>query len=421
MNREAFFGLFESPHGFLKLGSEIFAFAFLLCCVCVAPALLRARKFAQAHWTERARYLYQVGKILRLQTLCNFILAGIVLTVYSGYYPQGMTFPKFIALLLCSYFGTKLTHYLVAGGIFPELRNPRIWLQQQALVLAPFFFIFSICIGMTWALHTFFDARYATAVVIAWFSIYGLNIIGGWLLPLRICGFVRTPTPRITSIVDTVARRMGVTRPVKIVLVKGIFPYAAALPSASTLLYSTGILELMTDEELDAITAHEIMHLNESASQKSMRYVPALVLIPAFVLVADRYFDHFLYVLLGYVLFLIAFGRVMRRISRKLEQRADAGAALQELDKGVYARALEKLYRRNLVPATIPKRYQTHPDLYDRLVNAGTTPSYPRPALPPREQFIFSVIINACVITLFIVLFMPEFVQYGICHLISFG
>ena len=411
MNREAFFALFDTPYGAAKFGCEIFAVSFLLTCFCVAPAMFRVRRVSGAHWTERARYLYQVGKILRVQKLYNLISAGVLVAMYASFYTEGRTVLRCVCLMFCAYFGSSLTHYFIARKVFPELRNPRIWLQQRMLAFSPFIFIFSICFGITWGLHSVFGARYATAAVIAWFSMYALNILGGWVLPLRLFGLTRTPTPRIRGIVDAVAARMTVNRPVNIVLVKGVFPYAAALPTASTLIFSTGILELLTDEELDAITAHEIMHLTESGAQKSMRYLPSLFLVPLFILVADRYSDNFLWVLYGYIAFLLVFGRVMRVISRKLEQRADAGAAAQEQNQGVYARALEKLYERNLVPASIPKRNQTHPDLYDRLIAAGATPSYSRPAAPPRREFWFCVLVNTCLIVTLFVVFVPELVR----------
>jgi hypothetical protein len=71
--------------------------------------------------------------------------------------------------------------------------------------------------------------------------------------------------------------------------------------------------------------------------------------------------------------------RVYRDISRKLEVRADEMAKAQEHDPGTYARALARIYQDNMVPAVTAGR-GTHPHLYDRLVAAGVTPDFPRPA-----------------------------------------
>ena len=54
-------------------------------------------------------------------------------------------------------------------------------------------------------------------------------------------------------------------------------------------------------------------------------------------------------------------------------------AKAAERDTGTYARALARLYEDNLAPAVMPKE-TTHPHLYDRLVAAGVTPDFPRPA-----------------------------------------
>jgi len=59
--------------------------------------------------------------------------------------------------------------------------------------------------------------------------------------------------------------------------------------------------------------------------------------------------------------------------------RADHIANSNELDPGTYARALERIYEDNLLPAVNAKDRATHPHLYDRLLAAGVTPQFPRP------------------------------------------
>jgi hypothetical protein len=48
----------------------------------------------------------------------------------------------------------------------------------------------------------------------------------------------------------------------------------------------------------------------------------------------------------------------------------------------VRARALARLYEDNLIPAVLPGRGRTHPDLYDRLLAVGVQPDFPRPTAP---------------------------------------
>ena len=74
--------------------------------------------------------------------------------------------------------------------------------------------------------------------------------------------------------------------------------------------------------------------------------------------------------------------------SRRMERRADAVASTHQVETGVYARALEKLYCENQMPAVNATKRMTHPHLYDRLLAAGVTPEYPRPAPPRRLTWI---------------------------------
>src|SRR6266536_4390383 len=87
--------------------------------------------------------------------------------------------------------------------------------------------------------------------------------------------------------------------------------------------------------------------------------------------------------MLGFLLLLIptiAAPFLYRRFSHKMEIRADRIAQSNEPDTGTYARALLRLYEDNLVPAVDAKDRATHPHLYDRLLAAGATPDFPRPA-----------------------------------------
>ena len=74
-----------------------------------------------------------------------------------------------------------------------------------------------------------------------------------------------------------------------------------------------------------------------------------------------------------------------RRLSRRLEARADRLACAHEPDPGAYALALAKLHEENLIPAVT--RQRLHPDLYDRLLAARVQPDYPRPNKPSALAF----------------------------------
>ena len=122
-----------------------------------------------------------------------------------------------------------------------------------------------------------------------------------------------------------------------------------------------------------------LAHLTESRTAQSSRFIGILTFLPwiffnplthAFGILP---FSGLLFTTLG-------IPRIYRKISRKLETRADAIAKANEEDAGTYARALTRLYEDNLVPAVMAKNRACHLHLYDRLLAAGVTPDFPRPA-----------------------------------------
>jgi len=157
--------------------------------------------------------------------------------------------------------------------------------------------------------------------------------------------------------------------------------FAAALPVANELVFSTAAVEQLPADELAAVAAHEVGHLTERRTVTASRALGALALLPAIAVIPIvRTFGLAVYaaVLLATILALVGLLRLVRR----MERRADGVAHRHDLTRGTYARALERLYQFNVMPAVIGSRAAAHPDLYDRMVAAGLTPSYPRPRRP---------------------------------------
>jgi len=140
-----------------------------------------------------------------------------------------------------------------------------------------------------------------------------------------------------------------------------------------------GTLAFIPDDEVAAICAHELAHLTESKTARCSRSIQMLTFMPwIFFNPLMRAFGFFAFYGLLFTTF--GFPRIYRSISRKLESRADQMAKANEGDSGTYARALTRLYEDNLVPAVTAKAQTTHPHLYDRILAAGVTPDFPRPA-----------------------------------------
>ena len=168
---------------------------------------------------------------------------------------------------------------------------------------------------------------------------------------------------------------------------------AFALPAVGSLLFTPPLVRALDDAQLAAIARHELGHVSEPRSVVAVRVLSATVLFVALVAVRPilgpgpsasepwRLLAAAL-TLLG----ALAFTRLVGKpVAQRMEERADAIAAKGVPDDGTYARALEAVYAANLVPAVMNVR-GAHPHLYDRMVSAGLTPSWPRPAPPSRPR-----------------------------------
>jgi hypothetical protein len=140
-------------------------------------------------------------------------------------------------------------------------------------------------------------------------------------------------------------------------------------------------LETLDDAELGVVLAHEVAHVAEPRAVAWARAIAPLALTPLVLLrpllAGGRFLAPFA-LLFGIVAVLFA----ARALARRMELRADRAGKHAEVEPGAYARALARLYEANAVPAVMPGRARAHPHLYDRLVHAGVTPDWPRPAPP---------------------------------------
>ncbi|MFN7142056.1 MAG: M48 family metalloprotease [Limisphaerales bacterium] len=200
----------------------------------------------------------------------------------------------------------------------------------------------------------------------------------GGIRVARSIGLVSPAPERLQKVCRETATRMGV--PVKEVLLLGGFQAQAfAVPSTRQLLFSERILEILSDAELAAVCSHELAHLTESKIDQCKRFILGFMFSPW--LLFKPVVHHF--GMLGFIFLclntlLIPF--IFQKFSHKLEVRADEIATKSQLNEGSYARALERLHEDNLLPAVMAKDQLTHPHLYDRLIAAGISPNFPRPA-----------------------------------------
>jgi Zn-dependent protease with chaperone function len=174
---------------------------------------------------------------------------------------------------------------------------------------------------------------------------------------------------------------------------------AMAFVMQGTIAVTMPALDVLGDDELAAVCAHELAHLSESRAVRMTRAMfmviaASLVSAPAAIQpiintagpIAIWWFDAALVAFAASVV-------LYRRLHRRMELRADALARQFEPRSGAYARALEKLYATNLTPVVVSTRRHRYPELYDRLVNSGAPPDYPRPAPPPSSPFYLGLLV----------------------------
>lgn len=344
-----------------------------------------------APWTERARRTYPMRRVLSV-----FSMFVALTPAALAYFALQRTLPPAERRLVaaCVLAPSLLGMELVRARVESRVHRRRIgllrWLAFKTTwlpILAPHLLVALASAALL--PHAFTGGACALAalsLVLLLASATGV----AWI-PLRALGVIRRAPPRLLAAVERASARTGVRpRAVHLVPTFGVpVANAFALPALRHVAFTEEALALLDDEALTAIAAHELGHVDEPRAVAWGRSALALMLAP----IAVAPVVHAALGLPGLLAtFLVAAlaTRAFRGLAQKFERRADdvargAGAETGARDALVYASALERVYERNLAPAVMAGAEGTHPHLYDRLVAAGATPAYARPA-PPTQQ-----------------------------------
>ena len=353
-----------------------------------AAALASGRLHADLHWSERARAGWPVSTSARFGGFIGLFAAwgGASWGLGLVEAPRGVVTAVAV--------GASLAGSYLAGG--PLAR--RVWGRPRSVrerVLDPL--VLSVAyrghllavLLLALLTHDGFD-RWTVVMVVLGLAVMGLVMRGDHLDLLRLVGAVRPASARVEAAGARAAATAGVAAVPVDELQTGV-GNAAAFPIGQRLLVTRGLADTLGDDALTAVLAHEYAHLSEGPRVLAARVTAALAIVFPLLLarpVAVTFGLPALVVALG-VGFAVAI--TMGRVARRMEERADhAGGA--HADPGVYAAALEAIYRMNLMPAVMPGRGRAHPHLYDRLLAAGVTPAWPRPAAPSRAARIVGML-----------------------------
>jgi Zn-dependent protease with chaperone function len=347
----------------------------------VAVALAPFRKSAPEDWAERARLTYPALGALGVGPW----ILGFISFVFAETLADRLFFSGVRSLSAVCMAASVLAAAFVAARIESILKRRLItlrdWFRHELILGLLFLPHIVVLFSVAFSMPDQFTYEIWTYVLIACAGILFYLFAGG-LFVARLLGFTCTPPERLGGITRTSAERLGIA-PVPNYLLRWKYANAVAFPLINRMAFSDTALAHLADEELRAICVHEFGHLMESRAVKFLRILSTLTWLPVIFVkpIVNAY--GFTGLAITGVAILIGF-RAVRALVLAMEKRADALARAHEGEPGTYARALERLYQLNLVPAVTHDRRPTHPHLYDRLVAAHVVPSYPRPKPPSR-------------------------------------
>lgn len=338
-------------------------------------ALMPWRCNKDKHWSEQARLAYPVIVAARSNL---WTVPGIFVLTVLLVWPDSS--PLWLLTGITSVFGAYTGTFPFDHELFPRISFHE-FLRQAAIGILFRFLIWFVFLGAAVLMPDTFN--------LLGFAI-GCGVVGLWVIWAqggivwlgRRLGLFEPAPERLRKIVADTSARMNVTFR-EVWLMRSPSAQAFAMPGARKLLFTERLLELLPDDEVAAVCAHELAHLTESKADRYSRSIQMLAFLPwiYFNPLTHAFGPNFgFFAFYGLLFTTIGVPRIYRRINRKLESRADEMAKANEGDAGTYARALAKLYADNLSPAVTAKSRATHPHLYDRLLAAGVTPDFPRPA-----------------------------------------
>lgn len=332
-------------------------------------ALIPWRRKRGEHWTEQARLLFPV----RASANTSLWLVPAICTLLAFHIqPHSLLW---VPSGTAAAFGAAFGSLFLDLEIFPRIPQKELWRLCVINCLLRVF-IWSACILAILAMPGELGWRacaFGGGVVILWFIWIRDGLIWAW----HGFGLLSAPPGRLLRIVTETSGRAGISFR-EVFVMNSPLAQAYAMPMSGRLLFTKGLLATTPDDELATICAHELAHLAEPWTARYSRYIATLSFLPWIFIgpLVHTINPGVAFLTAGLLTFAIS--RVFKSIGRKLESHADRAAKASEPDAGIYARALTRLYEHNLMPAVHAKG--THPSLYDRVVAAGVTPDYPKPA-----------------------------------------
>lgn len=344
---------------------------------------------------RRAAFLVGIAQ-LQLAWMAGVSALGPELVGAPGG-PAALAFGAVCALIAFAAGGVARTAEAPTGAGVTTAGALALRVRLSTLALGP------LAVGAAAAALPVRDA--AGAVAWGWVAAAGALCVGGvafgGLALATATGAVRPAGDRVRRLAREAAAREGARlgAVLRLPTAGARLVNAAALPWARAVVVTDDAAELLDDDELGAVLAHEAGHLSEPPLVLLARLaVPSALLFGA--LVGPRLLGDGSDPLLAggaFVATAIAALVATRRLSRRMEERADRRAS-EAVGGAALARALRRIHAHAQIP-TVRGGRRTHPDLHDRLVSLGEDPG-PRPPPPPDGGRLFGLAIASCLVGL---------------------
>lgn len=344
--------------------------------------LFRRKFLFEKNWVEKARLLYPFKKSISMVNGISLVMSTYLAYFFHEHFSSWSLSLHLSLAFLCWYFTVSFIGYRYS--LFWTYRYYSVgeWFYGALSGLLSSWFLILIV-----GLFFYLPNQWGLSFYLSMFGVFVFVFFmqqGGLLAVLKLFGIVQPLDSYLKEALKETERKMGVI-PRALFKIRSFAPNALAYPQLRVILFTTGILETFSVDELKSIYAHELGHLKENMWPTVFRSLSVHVFLFLFFLkplfFPPYQFEWVLWLFVVVLCLIVFFLKLIKSWSVKWEKNADHHAHEHESDVGSYALALEKVYRLGLVPVVLNKN-KTHPDLYDRLLSAGVQPTYSRP-LPP--------------------------------------
>ena len=343
-------------------------------------------------WTERARWIHVARLSALTATLVLPVIAGFLAVVLVGPLSP-ISRPAVVAVVsLLAIVGSIIAMRRVAETVHGDVVTVRQAAAGWMLTFAP--------VALFLLLGWLAPARLSSWWMIPWL-LAGVGLVGLWLnMPLLLIplGMASSGGVRVSHVVAA-ASREAVVEVDRIIELDSAQPNAFAAPWLSTLVFTTGMLDMTTDEELKAISHHELAHLGESAGMTRLRKAQLLVFIPI-AAIKPLLNSVGLFGVLAVLIVALGLLDLARRKGAGAEALADEQAIQSSHGSVAFGRAIEKTYRLGLIPAVL--RRASHGQLHERLAVAGVEVDYDIPKPPSLWPHVLGLVLAMLVVVVVI-------------------